>query len=229
MQTARGASLSDADDPDDPAPGNSKPGNSEPSDPTQHNSRLGNPKLGNPKREDSKLVDSGPAGAHLDRRRDRRILGLFGVVAGVTYLLDQITKYLAIHRLDPTSPRQVFDGVLRLDLARNAGAAFSTGRGYTIVLSLVALGVIAVILRAARSLRSRTWAVALGLILGGALGNVSDRLFRAPGPLRGHVVDFLQLPHWPIFNVADVAISSAAFLFVWLSVRGVRLDGGVEG
>jgi signal peptidase II len=219
MQTARGASLSDADDPGDPPTGNSNPGTSKPDDPRQRNSKLGNSKLGN----------SGPAGAHVDRRRDGRILRLFGVVAGVTYLLDQITKYLAIHHLDPTSPRQVVDGVLRLDLARNAGAAFSTGRGYTIVLSLVALGVIAVILRVARSLRSRTWAVALGLILGGALGNVTDRLFREPGPLRGHVVDFLQLPHWPIFNVADVAISSAAFLFVLLSVRGVRLDGGMEG
>jgi signal peptidase II len=154
------------------------------------------------------------------------VVGLFSTVALLTYLLDQLTKFFATRDLDPDGPKSVVDGFFRLHLARNAGAAFSTGRGYTVILSLVAIGVIVVILRVARSLRSRAWAVALGLILGGALGNVSDRLFRGPGPLRGHVVDFLEFPHWPIFNVADMAISTAGVLFVLLSLRGVRLDGG---
>jgi signal peptidase II len=160
-----------------------------------------------------------------ERTRGRPALRLFGLVALGTFGLDQTTKYLATRHLAPDHPRRVVGGVLELNLSRNAGAAFSTGRGYTVVLSLLALCIVAVILRVARSLRSARWAVTLGLILGGALGNVSDRLFREPGPFRGHVVDFLELPHWPVFNVADMAICTAAVLFIGLSVRGVRLDG----
>jgi signal peptidase II len=173
------------------------------------------------------LSDTGRDGDRDERTRARSALRLFGLVAVATYLLDQTTKYFATRHLAPDRPRRVVGGLLELNLSRNAGAAFSTGRGYTVALSLVALAVVAVILRVARRLRSARWAVTMGLILGGALGNVSDRLFRAPGPFRGHVVDFLELPHWPIFNVADMAICTAAVLFVALSLRGVRLDGGV--
>jgi signal peptidase II len=80
-------------------------------------------------------------------------------------------------------------------------------------------------LRLAGRLGSRGWAVALGLLLGGALGNVTDRMVRSPGPLRGHVVDFLQLPHWPVFNLADASICVAAVIVMVLSVRGIRVDG----
>ena len=76
---------------------------------------------------------------------------------------------------------------------------------------------------------ARAWAIALGLLLGGALGNVTDRIFRDPAPFRGHVVDFIELPHWPVFNVADTAICVAAALFVLLSVRGIHLDGRRDG
>jgi signal peptidase II len=171
------------------------------------------------------LSDSGQAADRDRRTPGRSALLVFALVAAGTYLLDQGTKYLATRHLDPDRPRRVMDGFLKLSLSRNAGAAFSAGRGYTVVLSLVALCIVAVILRVARDLRSAWWAVTMGLILGGALGNVSDRLFREPGPFRGHVVDFIELPHWPIFNVADMAICGAAALFVVLSLRGVRLDG----
>jgi signal peptidase II len=92
----------------------------------------------------------------------------------------------------------------------------------------VALVVVAVIARVARRLRSLPWAVALGMLLGGALGNLTDRVFRSPGPLTGHVVDFLELPHWPVFNLADSAIVVASALMVGLSFRGLHLDGTVD-
>jgi signal peptidase II len=116
----------------------------------------------------------------------------------------------------------------QLTLSHNAGAAFSTGTSYTVVLTLIALVVIAICIRMARRLGSLGWAVAMGLVLGGSLGNVTDRIFRAPSPFHGHVVDFLQVPHWPVFNVADSSISVAAVLFVVLSIRGIHLDGSVD-
>ncbi len=118
----------------------------------------------------------------------------------------------------------MIDGVLNLRLVRNPGAAFGLAQGMTVVLTCIAVAVIAMILRTARRLRSTAWGVSLGLVLGGALGNLGDRLFRDPGPLRGHVIDFLELPRWPVFNVADSAIMTGAALMVWLSVRGIPLD-----
>lgn len=156
------------------------------------------------------------------------MLALWGVVALIVLTVDQASKWWAERALADGVPRPILGDWLQLRLTHNPGAAFSLGTGYTVVLSVVALAVIAVCVTMSRRIRSRGWAVALGLLLGGALGNVADRIFRAPGPLRGHVVDFLQLPNWPVFNVADSAICTAAALFVVLSFRGVRLDGTVE-
>jgi signal peptidase II len=155
----------------------------------------------------------------------RRTILLWALVAGATLAADQVTKWWAQHTLAPGVPRPLVDGLLELRLTHNAGAAFSVGTGYTVVLTLIALAVIAVCLRMAGRLASTAWAVALGLLVGGALGNVTDRVLRAPAPLRGHVVDFIELPHWPVFNLADSAITVAAVLFVALSLIGVRLDG----
>ena len=105
------------------------------------------------------------------------------------------------------------------------GAAFSIGTGETWILTAIACSVVVFVVLTARRLGSRGWALALGLLLGGSLGNLSDRMFRAPGPGRGQVVDFLQLPHYPIFNIADSAIVSAAVLIALLAFRGVRIDG----
>ena len=115
-------------------------------------------------------------------------------------------------------------------LLRNPGAAFSLATGYTRVLTLVAVAVVVVILRVARRLRSTGWAIALGLILGGALGNLADRVFRAPGPLQGHVVDTVSLfaPDgrvWPVFNMADACIVSGGTLLVLFALLGRELDG----
>jgi signal peptidase II len=142
------------------------------------------------------------------------------VVAG-----DVLTKWLAVDRLAHRDPVEVIDGALTLRLVRNPGAAFGMAAGLTVVLTLVAAVVVAMILRAAARLRSAGWAVALALVLGGAVGNLLDRLFRDPGPLRGRVIDFLELPHWPVFNLADSAIVSGGVLMVLLSLRGVQYDG----
>ncbi|MGH3502746.1 MAG: signal peptidase II [Nocardioidaceae bacterium] len=154
---------------------------------------------------------------------------LWAAVAALVLLLDQGTKWWAQHHLADGRPRSLIGDLLQLHLTHNSGAAFGIGTGYTAVLTAVALAIIVVCVRVASRLGSVGWAVALGLLLGGALGNVADRLFRAPGPLRGHVVDFLELPHWPIFNIADSAITVAAVLFVLLTLRGVHLDGSREG
>jgi signal peptidase II len=154
-----------------------------------------------------------------------RRLPLLLAVAATVLVADIVTKALAVHRLSERDPVDLLGGLLTLRLVRNAGAAFGFAQGLTIAFTVVALAVVVVILRLSRRLRSTPWAVALGLVLGGAVGNLVDRLFRAPGPGRGHVVDFLELPHWPVFNLADSAIVSSAILMVLLSARGTSYDG----
>lgn len=149
---------------------------------------------------------------------------LLGVAAAVL-ALDLVTKLVAVRELSDREPIALLGGVLTLRLVRNPGAAFGMAQGMTVVLTVVALVVVVAILRMSRRLRSGWWAVALGLVLGGATGNLLDRLFRAPGPGRGHVVDFLELPRWPVFNFADSAIVVAGVLMVGLSLRGVAHDG----
>jgi signal peptidase II len=124
----------------------------------------------------------------------------------------------------------VLGDLLQLTLVRNPGAAFSTGTSYTIVLSLVAVAATVVVLVIARRLRNPLWAFGLGCLLGGVLGNLTDRVFREPSVLRGHVVDFIALPHWPVFNVADMSINVAAAVIVIQALRGVpHSGGGAEG
>ena len=159
----------------------------------------------------------------------RRRVGVLIGVAALVYAADVISKVIVVATLRETVPVRVVGPLLRLDYIRNPGAAFSLGAdGYTVVFTLIAAAVIVAILRLARTLASRRWAVALGLLLGGALGNLTDRIVRSPGPLRGWVVDFIQLPHWPVFNLADSAICCAGALMVLLTVLGVRPDGHVE-
>jgi signal peptidase II len=145
-------------------------------------------------------------------------------VAVPIYIADQLTKAWATSNLQG-EPRQLVGSVLQLNLTYNSGAAFSIGTGATIVLTAIASSVVVFVLFMARRLGSMGWALALGLLLGGALGNLTDRMFRAPGSGRGHVVDFLQLPNFPVFNIADSAIVSAAVLIALLSFRGISIDG----
>jgi len=151
------------------------------------------------------------------------VLLLVGLAA-LGLVVDQVTKHLAVQHLGDHAIA-LAGGMLHLTLARNAGAAFSTGTSYTAVISVVAIVAAVVVVVLAFRVRNRLWAAALGLLLAGVLGNLGDRIFREPGPLRGHVVDFLQLPHWPVFNVADICINLAALLILVQVVRGIRLDG----
>jgi signal peptidase II len=158
----------------------------------------------------------------------RRRIGILLTVAAIVYALDVVTKYLVVAKLTPGQPVRVLGSFLQLTYTRNSGAAFSIGWGYTAIFSLIAIGVVVVILRLARSLYSAPWALALGLLLGGAIGNLTDRIARAPGPFRGWVVDFVQFPHFAIFNLADAAISCGGVLMVLLAFRGLHPDGTDE-
>ena len=158
----------------------------------------------------------------------RRRIGVLVAVAVLVYALDLSSKVLVVARLAGRPPIRVVDGLLMLRLVRNPGAAFGLGVGMTVVFTGVAVVVVAVILRMARRLYSLPWAVALGLLLGGALGNLTDRVFRSPGVFQGGVVDFIAPAHFAVFNLADSAIVCGGFLIVWLSFRGLDPDGTVH-
>jgi len=160
------------------------------------------------------------------RTRRLRALTVMGCVAVIVVAADAISKQLVLARLPGHPPVRLLHGLITLDLTFNAGAAFGVGTSYTAVIALIVCGVIVYIIRTARRLRSLAWTIALGLLLGGAMGNLVDRLFRAPGPLRGEVVDWINLPHFPwTFNLADASITCAAVLIAVLALRGVRIDG----
>jgi signal peptidase II len=157
-------------------------------------------------------------------------VAVLAAVAAVVVGLDLWTKQLATANLADREPVRLFGGAVYLLLVRNSGAAFSMGTRYTWVFPLVTIVVVTVILVAARRLASIGWAVALGLVLGGALGNLGDRLFRAPGPLLGHVVDFISVfdahgQGFPVFNLADSALCCGVALVILLELTGRRRDG----
>ncbi|MFC4602128.1 signal peptidase II [Rhodococcus kronopolitis] len=147
------------------------------------------------------------------------------VVAATILGLDLVTKILAVAYVKPGRPVQVIGDVVTLTMLRNPGAAFSMATGMTWLLTLVAIGVVIGVIKIGRTMRSPWWALGLGLVLGGALGNLIDRLFRSPGPLQGHVVDFVSVGWWPVFNVADSAIVCGAVLLVALTLFGFNPDG----
>jgi signal peptidase II len=160
--------------------------------------------------------------------RGRRLTLLLGT-ALLVLAVDVVTKVLVVARLEGGAPVELLGGQLLLRVSRNPGAAFSFAQGATLLFTAVAVIVIVVILRVARRLGSTGWALALGLLLGGAAGNLVDRLLRSPGPGRGAVVDFIDFQVWPSFNVADSAIVCGGLLAVLWSFRGIEIDGTREG
>jgi signal peptidase II len=158
----------------------------------------------------------------------QRRVGILVGVAVFVLALDIVTKVTVVATLSNRPPIRLLGGFLKLRVDRNPGAAFSFGPSLTILFSLIAITVIVVILRSSRRIRSLPWAITLGLLLGGATGNLVDRIFRSPGVFRGWVVDWIQVPHWPVFNLADSAIVCGGILAVLLSARGIRLDGHRE-
>ncbi len=155
----------------------------------------------------------------------RQRLPLLLAVAATLFALDLVTKIIVVARIRPGEPVSIIGDSVELVLVRNPGAAFSMATGMTWLLTLIATAVVIGVLRIGRTLRSTLWAIGLGGVLGGALGNLMDRLFRAPGPLQGHVVDFVSVGWWPVFNVADSSIVCGAILLVTLTVFGFEPDG----
>lgn len=152
------------------------------------------------------------------------------LLAAVILAADQITKVIVVANLTPGISPKILGGLVYFSLIRNPGAAFSIGTGMTWILAIVAVAVVVVIIRMASKLRSAMWGTSLGLILGGALGNLSDRIFRSPGVMRGHVVDFVSLfgpdaKYFPAFNLADSAITIGGVLLVLTALLGIEFDG----
>ncbi len=155
------------------------------------------------------------------------------VLAGTAVIavaVDQWVKHLSTENLDPGEPVRILGGLIYLSLLRNSGAAFSLGSDYTWVFPLITLVVVGVIGWLASRLRSVPWAVSLGLVLGGALGNLGDRLFRAPGPFQGHVVDMISVfapfgEKFAVFNIADSCLTVGVCLAVLLELTGRQRDG----
>jgi signal peptidase II len=161
--------------------------------------------------------------------RPLRVLTLL-VVAVAVWGIDLKTKMLAVTHLEWHQPLRILGGLVYLQVVRNPGAAFGMVTGMTWLLTLIAVAVVVAIVRVSQRLHSRGWAVALGLVLGGALGNLTDRLFRYPGVFRGWVVDMISVfaPNgqvWPVFNAADSAICTGGALLVLLALAGIELDG----
>ncbi|MBW5424130.1 signal peptidase II [Streptomyces sp. BG9H] len=157
----------------------------------------------------------------------RKIAVLFAVAA-VAYAFDLVSKMIVVAKLEHHDAIEIFGDWLRFNAIRNAGAAFGFGEAFTIIFTCIAAAVIVVIARLARKLYSLPWAIALGLLLGGALGNLTDRIFRAPGVFEGAVVDFIAPKGFAVFNLADSAIVCGGILIVLLSFRGLDPDGTVH-
>jgi signal peptidase II len=177
------------------------------------------------RRSDRDGVDAEPAG-----RASARAVGLLVLVAVVVLIGDAVAKYFVVRDLTDHAPVRTLGGLVYLDLIRNSGAAFSMLSGQTWVFTVVAAAAVGWIAWLATRLRSLSWAVALGLVLGGALGNLADRVFRAPGFLVGHVVDYISLfgpdgQHFAIFNLADAMLCCGVALAVLLELGGRRRDG----
>jgi signal peptidase II len=159
-----------------------------------------------------------------------RRVGLLAAIAGTVVILDLLSKIIVVATIDPNEPVRVLGGLVYFSLIRNPGAAFSMATGMTWLLALVAIVVVIVIIRMAPRLRSTPWAVSLGLVLGGAIGNLIDRIFRSPGILQGHVVDFVSVfgpnaEYFPVFNVADSAITIGGISLVITALLGIDFDG----
>ncbi|MGD3104965.1 signal peptidase II [Streptomyces sp. YGL11-2] len=169
-----------------------------------------------------------PAEGEQGAGRGRRRIAALLVVAVIVYLLDLGTKLAVVAKLEHHAPVEVIGTLLQFEVIRNRGAAFSIGEALTIFLSIIATVVIVVIFRIARKLYSLPWAIALGLLLGGAFGNLTDRIFRSPGVFQGAVVDFIAPAHFAVFNLADSAIVCGGVLIVLLSFKGLDPDGTVH-
>jgi signal peptidase II len=142
------------------------------------------------------------------------------LTAWTIWLFDYATKAWALITLE-NEPKKILGTLLQFTLVKNSGAAFNLAGSFTVIFSVIAVLVSATIVRYAHMITSRGWLTCAGLLLGGVLGNLTDRIFREPGFFIGHVVDWIQIPHWPVFNIADSAITVAALIAVIQTMRNV--------
>lgn len=157
-------------------------------------------------------------------RRKHPIWGSVLLVAALVWATDYVSKNWALNYLDGQEPKKLIGNLLKLTFTRNSGAAFSFATGGAILLATFAILVILAIGYWAPRITSRRWGVVLGLVLGGTLGNLSDRILRAnarTGVMKGQVIDWIELPHWPVFNLADASIVIAAVFASYLSLRNI--------
>jgi signal peptidase II len=143
------------------------------------------------------------------------------LTAWVVWLIDLGTKVWAVEVLSSRANVKVIGSFLQLTFVQNSGAAFGIGAGSTIIFTFFALAVLIFITRYALQITSKGWALVCGLVLGGILGNLTDRIFREPSFLQGHVIDWIQIPNWPVFNIADSAIVIAAVVAIILTIRNI--------
>ena len=167
--------------------------------------------------------DTGPASAPADGRS--RLYAVLPTAAVRTLVADQGSKIWALRTLEPGVPKPLIGDWIRLNLIWNSGAAFSLGDKVTWLLTALSIVIVIVVAVSARKVASTGWALTFGLLLGGAIGNLIDRVFREPKAFQGHVVDFLDYFGFFIGNVADIAIVLAAGMVVWLTLRGTKPDG----
>ncbi len=146
------------------------------------------------------------------------------ITAFVVIVADQAAKIWAVERLQGKAAIHVIGDFLKLSFVRNPGAAFSLGTGSTWVFTIIATIVCIVIIRISGSVTNKAWAFSLGALLGGAMGNLVDRIFRSPGFLQGHVVDFIKFPNYPMFNIGDMAVVCSAIFMIYLSFRGIEYN-----
>lgn len=229
LQAAGGTALSP-----DPAPGGGPagrdPGAADPrGESIQHNEQVPAPADS----EKSAANPQKPAATHgAPAPRRRRLTALLIAVAVVVLALDVISKIIVVATLSGHAPVRTLGGLIYLVETRNTGAAFNLAESATVIFTVIAAAVVVIIVRISGRLRSRWWAVALGMVLGGAAGNLTDRIFRAPGPLRGAVVDWISFLnpdtpgwHWPVFNVADASIVCGGIVAVLLMLLGYDVTG----
>lgn len=157
----------------------------------------------------------------------RRTWLLFAAVAVLAFVVDLTTKEWALKALVDKDIAVIGD-FLTFHLVFNPGAAFGTGTEYTWVFTCLSAVALVVAIWLSRRLGSVLWSIGLGFLVGGVSGNFFDRIFRQPEMFHGHVVDFLRLPNWPVFNIADMCINAAAAVIILQTFRGVRLDGSRE-
>lgn len=239
LQAARGTALSGGTRSDDGREGG-EPADHEPPahesgaagprrNGIQHNERVPAPA---DSEETANAGDPPTDTATVPAARSRRLTALLVAVAVFVIALDVITKIIVVATLSDRGPKRTLGGLIYVLETRNTGAAFNLAEGATVILTVIAAAVIVIIVRISSRLQSRWWCVALGLVLGGAAGNLSDRIFRGPGPLRGAVVDWISFLdpnapgwHWPVFNIADASIVCGGITAVILMLLGYDVSG----